>query len=275
MALRFNLAALVKRPSRKPIDLAPIRPTKTQADDLAALMMKALVPLDHAPAHIVAVYARELAALLHHDSVDQAGSAIDEMANAINRLVLQLTPSLKDWAFRAEAVHRGKWASTVNSRAGVDLSAMLGPQDAVESVDTFLQRVTSLIRDIGEEARGRIADSVFRGFQRRAPADEVAKEITDITGMARRRARRIASDQMVKLSSALDAQRQRQAGITEFKYRHGFKKHPRPWHAARDGKIYDADTLKQVGGGDVIAPDDAPGIPPFCSCVRQAHISFD
>ena len=49
--MRFNLAAQVRRPSRRPIDLPIISTSRVQADDLAVLYMrvvgqwKAAIPL--------------------------------------------------------------------------------------------------------------------------------------------------------------------------------------------------------------------------------------
>lgn len=262
---KFNLPALAarKRNSRRPIALAMIRTTKAQADDLARIYLEAIAPWSRAAEMLAEPYQRALAQL-QTDSPAETAATTDAIAAAINRLVLELTPDLRRWAFRVERWHRNKWVNAVLSAVDVELETLLGAEDERETIDLFLVRNTSLIRDINEEARGRIADSVFRGFQRRATADEVAKEIREAASMARTRARRIAGDQTVKLASALDRERQRQAGLDHWKWRHSGKLHPRPEHVARDGKIYT----------DKTAPEDEPGELPYCGCVRQGVLVF-
>jgi SPP1 gp7 family putative phage head morphogenesis protein len=108
---------------------------------------------------------------------------------------------------------------------------------------------------------------VFAGFQRRAPAAEIAKEINAAVALGRARARRIASDQTVKLGSRLNRARREQAGIGQYKWRHSGKAHPRSWHLARNGIIYKNDDPR-------IPADDRAGVPPFCGCTEQAVLEF-
>jgi SPP1 gp7 family putative phage head morphogenesis protein len=178
--------------------------------------------------------------------------------------VLELTPDLRGWAFREEEWHRGKWKRSVLDAVSVSLETMLGPEEIRETLEAFVKRNVGLVRNVSDEARGRIADSVFRGFQRRAPAVEVAKEIREAVAMARARSIRIASDQTVKIASALTAERRRQAGLDTWAWRHSGKLHFRPEHKARDGKRYT----------DATAPEDLPGELPYCGCVEQAVLEF-
>lgn len=249
---------------RKLITFTPIRSTKAQADDLLAIFRRILAPLAHTD-RLIAAYERELQRKLSHDSPDELGSLADEMAREIHRLVLELTPDLRRWALRIEKTHRGKWARAIQGVLDITVETMLGPEDVRETLDAFLTRTTSLIRDVTEQARGRIADAVLRGIQQRTPTAKVAKEIAEATGMARKRARRIASHQSVSLNSALNEERRRQAGLDTWKWRHSGKLHPRPEHVARDGKIYTDET----------APADRPGQLPNCGCVAQAVLVLD
>lgn len=271
--MNFDLEAMAakKRKSRRPITLSPIITTKAQADDLAAIYRRALSPWEDAAKILSGLYGRELAQLsdagvkLITDSPADLSSTTDAVAAAINRLVLELTPSLRRWALRTEEWHRGKWVRAVLAGVEVDLELIIGPNDVREPIEAWLVRNTSLIRDINEQARGRIADAVLRGYQQRSPVSEVAKEIREAAGMARKRARRVAADQTVKLASALDRERQRQAGLDTWKWRHSGKLHPRLAHVERDGKLYT----------DKTAPEDEPGDLPFCGCVRQGVLIFN
>ena len=265
--MKFDLHVMARRlkPRRRNVTLAVIQSTKAQADDLASIFMRMLRPLATAPARVMAMYERELNRALQLDTAEDLGSEVDEIAEAIDRLVLELTPDLRAWAFRQERWHRNKWARAILAGLEVNVETIIGATDVQETIREFLVRNTSLIRDVNSQARGRIADAVLRGIQQRTPVAEVAKEVREATGFARTRARRIAADQSVKLSSALDRQRQRQAGIDHWKWRHSHKQNFRPEHLKRDGKIYT----------DRTAPEDEPGELPFCGCLRQAVLIFE
>jgi SPP1 gp7 family putative phage head morphogenesis protein len=264
----FDLRAMAMRATnrrRRTVTFRPIFTTKAQADSLAIIYLRTVKLIEQRSARLVEIYRRTLEQKLRTDSVDELGVEIDEVDAALRRLVLELTPDLRRWAFREEEWHRGKWKRSVLDAVSVSLETMLGPEEIRETLEAFVKRNVGLVRNVSDEARGRIADSVFRGFQRRAPAVEVAKEIREAVKMARARSIRIAGDQTVKLASALDAERQRQAGLTQWQWAHSGKRHFRPEHLARDGNVYTDET----------APEDLPGMLPFCGCVRRAMLSFD
>lgn len=265
--MKFDLAQMARRNGirRREVAFAPILTTQAQTRDLARIFARMLAPWALGRERIVERYRTELDRVLQTDAIDDLTSLLDDLANEVQRLVLTLTPSLRDWAFRLEGWHRGKWAGTVLSGANVDITYLIGPQDAQETIEAVVARNVALVKDVSEQAKGRISDAVFRGIQARTPAREVGKEISTALGMGRRRANLIAADQAVKLASALDAQRQREAGLDHWKWRHSGKLHPRLDHKARDGKVYTDET----------APKDLPGMLPYCGCVRQGVIVFD
>lgn len=282
--MQFSLARMAarKRKSRRPVVLSPILTTKAQADSLAAIYRMMLKPWSRAHELLADQYGRELARLgdgLTTDSAEDLGATTDSIAQAINRLVLELTPQLKRWALRVEEWHRGKWVRAVLAGVEVDLDLIIGAADVRETIDAFLVRNTSLIRDINQQARGKVADAVLRGYQQRKPIAEVTKEIREATGFARARARRVAGDQTVKLASALDRERQRQAGLDTWKWKHSGKLHFRQAHKERDGNLYADEPASQgpLSNGVIVRapPEDEPGELPFCGCVRQACLIFE
>jgi SPP1 gp7 family putative phage head morphogenesis protein len=264
---RIDLAKRVQRPSGKPVVLANIATTQAQASDLFALYNKIVISWREGAPAIIAQYERTLAQLVT-DSPSDTTAAIDDIDAQIRRLVIMLSPDLRRWALNVERVHRGKWVSNVMSATSVDLSTILSPDDMNDTVEASLNWNTALIRDVAEETRRRIANAVFAGFQRRAPASEIAREIRESVGMARARSLRIAADQTVKLGSRLNQARQEQAGLTSFKWRHSGKLHPRSWHQARNGQVYPWE-------GSGIPPSDMPGVPPFCGCTAQGVVTFE
>jgi uncharacterized protein with gpF-like domain len=267
LATTLNLAARVRRPSRKPIVLAKIETTLAQEQDLFAVYKPVIAAWEAAQPRIIAEYERTLASMTTDAPSDVQGQ-IDGVGAEINRLVIMLTPDLRRWALKVEQVHRGKWVRSVMSATDVNLDTVLTAGDVNDTIDASLNWNVSLIRDVSSELQKRVANSVFAGFQRRAPAPEIAKEITEATGMARARARRISADQTTKLGAQLNRARQLQAGITKFMWIHSSKRHPRSWHLLRDRKVYD---WKNSG----IPADDMPSIPPFCGCTARGIVSFD
>lgn len=264
MAVQFDLKSRI-RTNRRQIVLANIATTQAQADSLALIYLRVVNGWRDNAAAVVASYERTLADLTTDSPSDTRGT-IDSIAEALRRLVLTLTPDLRDWAFRVEDVHRGKWVRNILSATSIDLSTILNPLDVEDTVEAAIEWNVALVRDVSEEARRRIETSVFTGFQQRKAAREVAKEIREATGMARARSIRIAADQTVKLGSKLNEARQRQAGLDHFKWRHSGKAHPRPEHVKRDGKVFRWD--------DPAIKDDLPGYAPFCGCTGQGVLVF-
>lgn len=299
----FDLPRLARAQGRRrSIALRPIIPTAAAATDLAAILVPAARIWAEAIDHIMAGYdpatlvvdstdsyhvslegrccqgeadgkqcletgnriaGSNPVALL--DSPDQIQSAIDATAaEFLSRLVLTITPNLRRWALRVEQWHRTRWASAVLAGTGVDLSTVLTSSGTAETVETFIARNVALVRNVSDQAQARISDAVFRGYQQRLPAREVAKELRDAAGFARARAIRVASDQTSKLSAALDRERQAEAGLESFKWRHSMKLHPRQRHKERDGKVYKLN--------DPTLQGDMPGDAPFCGCRAQAWI---
>lgn len=281
----FNLPALARAKGirRKEITFRPVQPSAALATDLAAIYAPAWQVWRDAKARIMASYdAQPLTDGLTLDTAAQTGAEIQSAASEfLTRLVTVIGPGLQRWVTRAEKIHRDRWSSVVNAGAGIDLSMILTGGEVQETLSAFLERNAALVRNVSEQAQGRISDAVFRGYQNRTPARQVAKEIDDAIGLGRKRSLAIAADQNSKLSGALDDERMAEAGLDLWKYRHSGKAHPRSSHKARDGRIYTLRGNNQVNpdgstmaGGDVIEPGDAPTQPPWCACRKQAYISL-
>ena len=250
---------------RRAIILRPINPTASMAQELAAIILPAATIWSGALERIMAAYDPKPLGLIH-DSPEEAQTAIEAAASEFrSRLVATITPALRNWVVRAERWHRAKWSGAVKAGTGIELSTVLTAGDVEETLGAFLARNASLIRNISDQAEQRIADAVFRGYQNKTPAREVAKEVREAAGMARARSIRVASDQNAKLAAALDDERRAQAGISQYRWRHSQKLHYRPEHKARDGKIYE--NGKPAG--------DTPGQLPFCGCRAQAYIPLE
>lgn len=202
-------------------------------------------------------------------TTDAAPEDIDRIISIIltqtNAVMARLKLRVRGWADKTEKRHRREFAAGVLSATSVNLETALDPNDVRVTVASVVNRSVDLIRDVGDEARKRIADAVYAGVTRRTPPREVAKSIIAAQEMSMRRAINIAADQAQKLNAALDRARQEEVGIPGFTWRHSGKVHAREEHLERDGEYYPWDD----------PPEDLPGELPFCGCSAQATLIDD
>jgi hypothetical protein len=271
----FDLPQLARRNSRRRnVTLRPIVPTSAQATDIARIIAPAWRIWAENVERIMAEYdPKPLGDGLTLDSPDAIQRILDAIGGEfLTRLVAEITPGLRRLSVRTETWHRAKWAAAVKAGTGVSLDTVLTAQPVQETLEAWIQRNVALARNISDQAQARIADAVFRGYEARLPAREVAKAIREAAGLGRKRALRIAADQSSKLSAALDTERQAEAGVEWFRWRHSGKLHPRAWHKARDGRVYALKSGKARDGDETIPRDDRPGMAPWCGCRAQAWI---
>ena len=266
--MRYDLRAMTKRARqtrRKSITFRAVTIPSTSASDLyAGAYAPVIAAWTEAIDLILAAYERALSAMTT-DSPADVGRVVEQREGVAFRVALTIRARLEQWAMRLEALHRRKWRAAVLIATSIDIGTMIGAGDMRMPIAASIERNVSLVKSVSEQARTRIGDAVFRGLTRRAPAAEVAKEIRDAVAMSRRRAMNIAADQMVKLASALNEERRREAGIATWEWMHSGKAHPREEHKARNGKRYSDDD----------PPADMPGELPFCGCTSRAVLDMD
>lgn len=263
----YNLPEMVPRTGNRQriITLPGIEITNALTRKLERINRRVMQPWISRRERINEIYVAELARRMQLDRSDPLSDLFGQLSIEVDRLLDDLEIDAESWAAEVEAWHREKWRRAVLTGTGLDISYLVGPAEAQESIGDFINRNTALIRNVSDETRRKVADIVYRGFQERTGSRDVAREISRQIGISRRRALRIATDQANKLSGTLDRQRQREAGIEFWKWRHSGKRHFRPEHKARNGKIYT----------DKNAPQDLPGQLPYCGCVREAVIITD
>lgn len=264
--MRVPLARMARAAGmrRSQVALRPTTIPATLASNLLTIYRPAFTSWEAAIPTILAAYERTLAEMTT-DAPEDIGGLIGQVESGLLGVFLQIRPRLAEWAAKVERAHRRKWAASVLAGAKVDISTMIGAGEVRQTLGAVVEANVALVRSVSDEARRRISDAVFRGFQRRATAAEVAKELREAVGMARRRARLIAGDQASKLGSQLNDERRRQAGITQWEWVHSGKRHPRPEHQARDGNVYGEDDLLS----------DRPGMAIHCGCTSRAVLDID
>lgn len=272
LAVTFDLAQMTARSGaarRAGMALPVITPPRTYEADLAKIYIRVLqVASGYVSARLVPTYKTSIASLadgLTVDSPTQLQGEIEGLGSDLQRLVLTLVPELRTWVVRTEAWHRARWTANIKTATTISLETLLGPTEVQTTMEAVLAANIALVKDVSAQVQGRIAQAVWGGFQRRAPVRDVAKEINEALDLGKKRSKRIAQDQLQKLSARLDDERREQAGIDTWKWRSSHKLKFRPEHQARDGNLYTEKT----------APADRPGMLPFCGCKAQAWISFE
>jgi SPP1 gp7 family putative phage head morphogenesis protein len=262
--MNFSLTPSAKR---RPITLAAIKLTNAQQLTLFAIYNRIVKLWVDAAQPIADAYATSLSETQPSNGPGDAARVIDATAAQAAALAILLPAMLTAWASRIENVHQAKWVRAVMAATKVDIGPMLAPSDMSAILKASVDWNAALIKDVSAETQRRIANIVFSGFQQKSSVYDVAKEINKATGMARRRARNIAYDQLNKLGASLNKARQQQAGITHFQWIHSAKLHAREWHLARNGEVFPWE------GPGSIAPDDMCGVPPFCGCSARAVVN--
>lgn len=262
----LDIPARTKRKSKKPILLALVALTHAQELQLFSIYMQVVKLWADASKRIADAYAAGVADEYSSAGPSEAVREINKTADDAARLMIVLPAILTSFLSRAEKVQSAKWVKAVMAATKVDIGPMLAPSDVTAILKTSADWNAALIKDISAETQRRISNIVLSGFQQKTSVYEIAKEINKTTGMARRRARNVAKDQLNKLGAALNKARQAQAGITHFQWIHSAKLHARPTHLARNGKVF------PWSGPGSIPADDMCGIPPFCGCTARAVI---
>lgn len=267
--MKIDLAGIARRAGkyRRPRFVArAIEPTRAQETALLAIYMRVVRRwLAAWSSNVRPAYERSLAALMR-DSVDDTQGEVDEATAALNRLVVTLDAALEDWAVRVEQWHRAQFG-TLFTPVGVRLDTMLGAGDVRSTLQAVLADNASLIRSLNDQMRNGISGAVFRGLANRTPARDVARDIRKVAGVGKSRSELIAADQLQKLTSRLDQERQEQVGLDKFRWLHSHKKHPRPEHVARDGLVY--------AWSSEVGKTDPPGRAIRCGCKAQPVLDFE
>lgn len=284
--MKYDLPRLIaQRTKRRQFTFGTPDPLKRDQDALLRIYLRVIRHWEGARGRLVEAYGRELenAPYMDHkaplgtvyDTIDDLQAEIDREAGWFQSVFLSLEVQITAWTGSIEAWHRSKWRGSILSASGVDVDTMLYAGDVQQTVLASIRGQLELIRDVNDQQRARMAEAIFRGLNQRMPAREVAKELQAITAFGRKRSLLIASVELQKIATALDRERQAEAGLKSFKWFHSKKKHPRNWHVARNGKIYDWKTRKQVGGDEVIPADDMAGIPIRCGCRAAGYLEIE
>lgn len=142
--------------------------------------------------------------------------------------------------------------------AQIDILALIRDDDLVDFLSIRSEQFNALIRNLTEDVRHRIERETLGAIFEGRGNEEIAKKIREIDGIGRNRSRVIARDQASKLNGAMNEFRQRQAGVTHYKWKSMMDPpRAREVHMARNGKVFAWD--KPPAGGH-------PGNEILCRC---------
>lgn len=256
--MAVNLKEYLKRRgfSRKKVEVALPQLPRSFERELTSIYLKAVRSWsEDVVKEMTEAYSQEL---MRIDSPKTVLETVDEKRL---RAIVTFSREWNSWADRSQRYYYRQIVAKLRYATGAELDMMLSTGLQQATLEALLEWNVGLISDIAETAKNRVASIVYSGLTNKTPVREVAKEIREAMGISSARARRIASDQLLKLNSALDAQRLAELGMDGYEWMHSKKAHPRKEHVERDGKYFKF--------GSQVDRTDPPGQAPFCGCKRK------
>jgi SPP1 gp7 family putative phage head morphogenesis protein len=259
--------------------------------DYARRLIEVVSQAREAAAHLVS-QVPELAgaAARGHARVDSGGSRLaHELVQRARERVAWLTrreatARMVEQIGRREIVHQhGQFAAQVRAALGIELWTPSQPRspaiarlddpsaraDSVGSrLDHFVTWNASLIRSLGDQPLAEIERLLLRELAAGAHADDITAGIMRRFDVAESAARLIARDQLGKLHAYVAAERQREIGVTRWRWRSFGDELVRRGHKPLEDNEYDH-------ADDGERPPFMPGQHNNCRCLPEpifAHI---
>lgn len=170
----------------------------------------------------------------------------------------------KKFAAQTSTFQRRQLARQVRAALGVDV--LIGDRGLAILFDVFAAENAALIQSVGPQVIDRVARLSTRAVASGRLWKDLAKDIARETGVGERRAKLIARDQVGKLYGQVNAQRQKNLGVTHFIWRTSNDgDRVREEHQALEGRRF------PIGTG---APGEGlPGEPVLCRCNAEPDFS--
>ena len=156
---------------------------------------------------------------------------------------------------------------------GITLKTDKMPAALKQVVQSAIKENVALIKSIGEKYHTQIEGAVMRSLQPGGRGLADVREFLDkYEGITDRRRDLIAMNQVRRVTSAIQVEKAKSAGVKEFVWRHSRGgAHPREIHERLDGKVFTLDNLP------VIDKDGTRGLPgslPNCRCFMVPQLSW-
>jgi SPP1 gp7 family putative phage head morphogenesis protein len=265
--MAYNLKRLLRANGiRRPvIVLQPQRLPLYEEVELAKATLAPVRVWENSRTVLMTAYESALSQMTRDSATSDMGIAILTLDEAAQRAVVDARAFVDAWVNRTSGRHARRFSSMVRSATRIDPFPYIDLQANAEDLAAYMNRITSLITNISEQARKDVSEVVWRSITNRVPTRQVAKEIAERLQIARNRALFIASDQSNKVHAYLTEIRQEEAGIDEFMWETAKDSRVRPEHQELQGQVFKWKDPPSVG---------LPGTPPRCRCTGRAVISL-
>lgn len=156
---------------------------------------------------------------------------------------------------------------------GITLKTDKMPAALKQVVQSAIKENVALIKSIGEKYHTQIEGAVMRSLQPGGRGLADVREFLDkYEGITDRRRDLIAMNQVRRVTTAMQVERAKSAGVNEFIWRHSKGgAHPREIHERLDGHVFTMENLP------VIDKDGTRGLPgqlPNCRCFMVPQLSW-
>ena len=191
------------------------------------------------------------------------------------RLLSSIRPTALDALAERFADRTSSWSrAQVNRqvRAAVGVDVFASEPNLAPLVDTFVAENVALIRNVPEQFLTNVEGLVLRGVTSGTLPRDIAEQLADAEGVALRRAKNIARDQVGKFYGRLNSVRQQRLGVKTYTWTTANDNRVRPEHEERDGKVYAWNPEDATDEIEYLPPEEQPGGPPMCRCGAEANV---
>lgn len=165
---------------------------------------------------------------------------IDTVPKSLNDTVPWIPDQVRDDSLMALA---GGLTDFTQKEFGEQIVSILGAVplyqvDTSELVQLFVRENMILVEGVPKTLRDTIESTILRGARSGAHVRQIEKEIATHVGLAKKRAKLIARDQVNKLSGDLTKHHHKAAGINHYRWMTSRDERVRSRHANLDGQIF-------------------------------------
>jgi len=166
-------------------------------------------------------------------------------------------------------------ASSIRQAISVDVSSLLranGP--LLESMKDATKANVDLIRTVPEQYLGKVEEAVTGGWSQGQRWESIVEQVKHVGDVTESRAEVIARDQVAKMNSSFNQERQQQVGIEKYEWSTSQDERVRPSHQEVDGKVFRWDEPGPVAGSVDGEPCHA-GQDILCRCAALPYIELE
>lgn len=258
----------------------PLVPNAGVADRYAQKLLRQINAMaDETEREVQALYRRNRPAVttgLDASMASQARILMNQMARRFEVVFRRLAPGLAKQTLaginRASASNLHASLRDVSGGLSLKTSVITGRVREVMTASTAEN--VALIKSIPAQYFEKIQGTIMRAITAGRGAADVFDMVEHIGAVTRKRAKLIARDQTSKATTALNAARMDDLGITEFEWLHSAAgKEPRPLHKnVLDGNVYRLDNLPIID--EKTGERGLPGQLINCRCRMVPVIKF-